>query len=331
MRAVAPTPPAPAPYAAAEAAFAEAKAYLSSREAQQMSESDLERELQRRGQELMRKLLQGHLEQRSPGEAAGPVAGADGVERSQRRVHERRIETTFGTVQAERVGYARPGHDSLHPLNAALNLPPERYSLEVRRRVAEAAASRSFDEALFDLSRSTGAEVPKRQAEQLVARAAEDFDAFYEARRAAQGEPPPEGPEGSVVVLTFDGKGVVLYRDDLREATRRAAEKRRRQREPPRPQPPHGSPTAPRPLRFRHAPAQPRQCPPRRPHQRHRKQPREAAPRHRPVVRDERPQPAGSRPRAGRPRQPALRHPGRRPRAAARRPAQREPRRRSTR
>ncbi len=38
MRAVVPSPPAPAPYAAAEAAFAEAKAYLSSREAQQMSE-----------------------------------------------------------------------------------------------------------------------------------------------------------------------------------------------------------------------------------------------------------------------------------------------------
>ena len=83
MRAVTPraAPPDPAPYAAAEVAFAEAKAYLSSREAQQMSESDLERELHRRGQELMRKLLQGHLDQRSPGEAAGPVEGADGVER----------------------------------------------------------------------------------------------------------------------------------------------------------------------------------------------------------------------------------------------------------
>ena len=231
MRAVPPraAAPDPAPYAAAEAAFAEAKAYLCSREAQQMSESDLERELHRRGQALMRKLLQGHLDQRSPGEAAGPVAGADGVERSERRVHQRHIETTFGTVEVERLGYARAGHDSLHPLDAALNLPPERYSLEVRRRVAEAAASRSFDEALFDLSRSTGAEVPKRQAEQLVARAAEDFDAFYEAHRAAQGEPPPGG---SVVVLTFDGKGVVLHRDDLREATRRAAEKRRQQREP---------------------------------------------------------------------------------------------------
>ena len=215
-------------YAEAETTFAQTMAYLSSREALQMRESDLERELHRRGQELIRQLLQGHLDQRRPGEAAGPVAGADGVERPERRVHDRRLETTFGTVDVERVGYGRAGHESLHPLDASLNLPPERYSLEVRRRVAEAASSRSFDEALLELSRNTGAEVPKRQAEQLVARAAEDFDAFYEARRAEEGEPPSEG---SVVVLTFDGKGVVLHRDDLREATRRAAEQRRQQRE----------------------------------------------------------------------------------------------------
>ena len=93
-----------------------------------MRESDLERELNRRGQELMRKLLQGHLDQRSPGEAAGPVEGADGVERSERRLHDRQLETTFGTVAVERLGYARRGHDSLHPLDTSLNLPAERYS-----------------------------------------------------------------------------------------------------------------------------------------------------------------------------------------------------------
>ena len=36
------------------------------------------------------------------------------------------METTFGTVEVERLGYARAGHDSLHPLDAALNLPVER-------------------------------------------------------------------------------------------------------------------------------------------------------------------------------------------------------------
>jgi len=35
------------------------------------------------------------------------------------------------------------------------------------------------------------------------------------------------------VVLTFDGKGVVLHREDLREATRKAAERRRQQGKQP--------------------------------------------------------------------------------------------------
>ena len=211
-------PPAPAPYAAAEASFAETKAYLSSREALQMRESDLEREVEPAWSGVDAQAPARAPRPTQPGEAAGPVEGADGVERSERRLHDRQLETTFGTVAVERLGYARHGHDSLHPLDASLNLPAERYSLEVRRRVAEAAASRSFDEALFELSRHSGAQVPKRQAEQLVARAAEDFDAFYAARRAAAGEPVADE---SVVVLTFDGKGVVLHHEDLREATRK--------------------------------------------------------------------------------------------------------------
>ena len=101
-------PPDQAPYAVAEAVFADAKAYLSSREAQQMSESELERELHRRGQELMRRLLQGHLDQRTPGEAAGPVEGVDDVERSQRRLQERHPETTSGRCRLRaRAGRAR--------------------------------------------------------------------------------------------------------------------------------------------------------------------------------------------------------------------------------
>ena len=110
-----------APYAVPEAVFADAKAYLSSREAQQMSESELERELHRRGQELMRRLLQGHLDQRIPGEAAGPVEGADDVERSQRRLQERHPETTFGTVQVARPGGSR---SSMAPRRSSTSRAP---------------------------------------------------------------------------------------------------------------------------------------------------------------------------------------------------------------
>jgi hypothetical protein len=217
----------PEPYGDAIEDFAKTREYLSSSEARKMSESDLERELDQRGRALMKKLLQGHLDSRGPGEAAGRVKDAEGLERSERRLHERQIETTFGTVKIQRVGYAAEGCESLHPLDAALNLPPERYSLEVRRRVAWAAASRSFEESLEDVGRDTGAQIPKRQAEELVFRAAEDFDAFYEARRERAGE---AIAEGSVLVLTFDGKGVVMWREDLREATRKAAQRRRKRR-----------------------------------------------------------------------------------------------------
>ena len=71
--------PSRAPCAAADAVFADAKAFLSSSEARQMSESELERELHRRRQDLARKLLQGHRDQRSPKEAAGPAEDTSGV------------------------------------------------------------------------------------------------------------------------------------------------------------------------------------------------------------------------------------------------------------
>ena len=97
--------PSPAPCVAADAIFADAKAFLSSSEARQMSESELERELHRRGQDLVRKLLQGHRDQRSPKEAAGPAEDTSGVECSEPREHESHAETTSGTMQVVGLGW----------------------------------------------------------------------------------------------------------------------------------------------------------------------------------------------------------------------------------
>ena len=139
----------PAPNAA-EAVFAGAKALLSSREAHQMSVSDLERELYRRHQELVRKLLQEHRGQRSPSETAGPAdgAGASGVGASdvgcsEQREHERHPETPSRTVHVPRPGCALRGLDGLHLLHAALHLPPARDGVEVRRRTTIATALRA--------------------------------------------------------------------------------------------------------------------------------------------------------------------------------------------
>ena len=96
---------------------------LDSEELRLMTHSDLERELEKMGRELMRKLLQEHLEARAPGECAQPVRGSDGVQRSRVRPQERKLETIFGTVSVERAGYGQDGTRSLHPLDADSTCP----------------------------------------------------------------------------------------------------------------------------------------------------------------------------------------------------------------
>jgi len=198
--------------------------FLDSKEGNSMDLSELERELEKKAQEQMRLLLQEYLDRRGPGRCEESVSGADGVDRPVVRIHDRKIETVFGTVREDRAGYGQKGLDSLHPMDAELNLPPEKYSLELRRRVAQEAAKNSYDETVEMIDQTTGAHIPKRQVEELVQRAARDFDAFYERRRS---NPAESGKTGSILAITADGKGVVLYEQDLREQTRKAAEKRK--------------------------------------------------------------------------------------------------------
>jgi hypothetical protein len=119
-----------------------------------------------------------------------------------------------------RAGYGCEGAESLHPLDAELNLPKERYSLELRRRVAKEAAKNSFDETFESIKKNTGGRIPKRQIEELVERSARDFDAFYRMRQC---KPGVDELDGALLVLSMDGKGVVMRTEDLREQTRKAA------------------------------------------------------------------------------------------------------------
>jgi len=223
MNALAELSPLERAYDQARENFERIVGYLDSVEASSMTHSELERELEKKGRELMRTLLQEHLDNRGPGQCDQPVKGADAVERSRVRLQERKLETVFGTVSVERAGYGRQGAESLHPLDAELNLPDERYSLELRRRVAEQAAKSSFDETLESIGKNTGGHVPKRQIEELVMRGAVDFDAFYNTRHGSTAE---GQSTGSVLVTSVDGKGVAMLTRDLREQTRKAAEAR---------------------------------------------------------------------------------------------------------
>jgi uncharacterized protein (DUF433 family) len=90
----------------------------------------------------------------------------------------RALESIFGTVTVTRLAYLAPGALHLHPGDAALNLPPERYSHEVQRQAALEIPRSSYDASGQTLARTTAAHVPKRQLQALARRAASDFDAL---------------------------------------------------------------------------------------------------------------------------------------------------------
>src|SRR5712691_3199724 len=161
--AVAPTPMAADAYEAAYEKLAQLIAHLRSSEARQMTHSDLEALLEVEGREVLRRLLQAHLDERSPGTVAEPVLGADGRAHTHQRTQTRRLMTIFGEVEVTRTGYGGNGIESLHPLDAASNVSPERYAHGVRHRVAVEAAKTSFDDVVATIA-TTGIRL-KRDSE----------------------------------------------------------------------------------------------------------------------------------------------------------------------
>jgi hypothetical protein len=75
------------PFCAAEEQFASLVVALRADEQMGMTHDALESFVQQRGTEVLRLLLQGHLDLRRHRVSTGPVVGADGVERAHRALH----------------------------------------------------------------------------------------------------------------------------------------------------------------------------------------------------------------------------------------------------
>jgi hypothetical protein len=211
-------------FAAAREQFSHLVSELQSAAVLGMQHGEVEALISREGTELLRRLLQGHLDLRSARESEREaVAGSDGVVRRRcREGCERDLMSVFGEVQVRRRGYGAPGLSSVFPLDAELNLPADKYSQGLRQRVAQEVAKGSFDAAVESIERGTGGKVPKRQAETMSVESSRDLEAFYETRPATE-------PEATTdpLVLSEDGKGIVMRVEGLREGTRKAAERSR--------------------------------------------------------------------------------------------------------
>jgi hypothetical protein len=202
---------------------------LAEGEAQGWEHGAVEALLKQEGNEALRLGLQGYLDQRAAEEVPlAAVFGGDGqCRRHRRKGCQRKLESVFGEVTVTRLGYEGPKLNRVYPLDAALNLPPDHYSHGLQAMAAARVISGSFDDAVEELKKEGGGEIPKRQMQEIAAGLAQDFGDFYAQPPAARTKP-AEGAEETppILVVSADGKGVVMHTKDLREETRQAAERK---------------------------------------------------------------------------------------------------------
>lgn len=196
--------------------------HLQSEERAECEHGDIEQHINKEGQEILRQLLQGWLDLRAASEEKQEcVHTVSGDKLNHVRVDTNRpLNSLFGKVTVSRMGYSQIKKASLFPVDADLNLSKDSYSDGIRYRVSKEAIRGSFDNAVETIDETTGGYVPKRQSLNIVRDIAQDFERFYQRKRFIK-------PEGSsdLLVLTFDGKGIVMRPDSLRECTKKNAQK----------------------------------------------------------------------------------------------------------
>jgi hypothetical protein len=208
-------------FTASRVRFEQVCSFMGGGEAASLDHAELEARLAVDARNIVRQLYQDHLDLRATREPRlDDVVDAEGANhRTVEKDHVRPLVTIFGEVDVTRFAYRRRGEHNLYPADGDLNLPIEVHSHGLRELAAVDSARGSFEEATGAIRRATGLNLGKRQVEMLASRAALDFADFYEQRKA------PEAKAGDMLVLSADGKGIVMRPGSLREPTAAAARK----------------------------------------------------------------------------------------------------------
>ncbi len=166
-----------------------------------------------RGRELLRLLLQAHINDRGHGDVGPAVEllqsehGKRPLLHRQKGLRRRSILTIFGKVYVERVRYSCRRGRCIHPLDAKFQLPGRSYSYELQSRLVKRTVQGPFDEAVESIQELTEVRIPKRSAENLLLDACFDFESFYSCREGMSQE-----GSGPILVGSVDCKGIPMVK-----------------------------------------------------------------------------------------------------------------------
>ena len=119
-------------------------------------------------------------------------------------------------ITIRRRKYYSPQTGSYYPLDAQLNLPQGRHSYLLQDWIARGATSEAFEPSLALLNEILGQDFKAMTAQRITQRRGAQVEAYY-------GHNPPVETEGTILGVSFDGKGVPILKAERGGATEEPA------------------------------------------------------------------------------------------------------------
>lgn len=175
--------------------------------------------------QLGRGLLDLRVQAEGDGYVGPVVQGPDNAQRVLLDYRSVQYRSVFGPIGIRRAHYWNAGREGFCPLDAKLNLPAHKDSYLLMEWALRMGVVQSYDETREGLAQLLGLELPKRQLQQFAHRAGAAVQEFYESEAAPIGE-----AQGSVLVVSADGKGVPMKKAEPAQAPTRLSKGQKRQK-----------------------------------------------------------------------------------------------------
>jgi hypothetical protein len=170
-----------------------------------------------------------YFAEQGTGDVGPAITRADGVllPREQ-KLRGRDYFSLFGKFAVARTCYRAPGEPGIFPLDAQVNLPARCYSYFLQEWMTLFEVEHPFKESAGFFAQLFDLEVAESVLMEVAKEAPQDYEGFY-----AQRPVPRADTEGELLVVSFDGKGVPMIKEEASKLKAKlgTGEKRQKKKE----------------------------------------------------------------------------------------------------
>ena len=170
-----------------------------------------------------------YFAQRGTGDVGPAITQADGeMLPREKLLRGRDYFSIFGKFKVARTCYRTPGEPGLFPLDAQVNLPERCYSYFLQEWMTVFAVEHPFKESAGFFAQLFDLDVAESVLMEVAKEAPQDYEAFYAQRPVSA-----EDTEGALLVVSFDGKGVPMIKEEAAKLKAKlgTGEKRQKKKE----------------------------------------------------------------------------------------------------